>query len=188
MTLCFDQLKQEKPCSVELLFLISTLDPQGIPETLLFREADQIRPFNAAKRLLKALALVTYDTTGENIWVDRLVQSWTRNNLEREQMVTFWDAEATRLLSNRFPHGEFFYWRIYNFLLPHAEAVITRDLAKDLCLHCGNTYLLHRATLVQSMASYDEHRGFYSAAHAKYGQALSIYHGHEWIGERIKLH
>lgn len=187
MTLCFEQLKMEKPRAVDLLFRISTLDPQGIPKTLLFHEGEKVRGFNAAIRLLNTLALVTHDTVHENLWAHRLVHSWTRNKLRREQTMAFWNLEVIKLLAERFPHGECSYWRNCNFLLPHAEGVFASDMAKALCLHCRNTYFFHRAALLQSMASYDEHRGFYAAAYAKYDEALSICHGHKWIGEKNKI-
>jgi hypothetical protein len=84
MSISFAQIKKEKPRAIDLLFLIATLDSQGIPKTLLFRDGEEVRSFNAAIRVLKSFSLVTEDIQGESLIVHKLIHSWIQRKLKSE--------------------------------------------------------------------------------------------------------
>jgi hypothetical protein len=84
MSISFAQIKKKKPRAIDLLFLIATLDSQGIPKTLLFRDGEEVRSFNAAIRVLKSFSLVTEDIQGESLIVHKLIHSWIQRKLKSE--------------------------------------------------------------------------------------------------------
>lgn len=187
MSISFAQIKKEKPRAIDLLFLIATLDSQGMPKTLLFRDGEEVRSFNAAIRVLKSFSLVTEDIQGEHLIVHKLVHSWIQRKLKSEGLWMLWNAEAVHLLAERFPHGHFHFWRNCSFLIPHTEKVIRRDMTAEFCLQCSRVYRQHRVTILQGMASYDDNRGRYDPAYVKIEEALSIAKGLEssWKTRKI---
>jgi tetratricopeptide (TPR) repeat protein len=186
MSISFAQLKMEKPRAIDLLFLVSTLDSQGIPRTLLFRNGEKVRSFNAAIRVLKSFSMLTEDFEGENLYFHELVHSWVQKKLKSEDLWMFWNAEVIKLLAERFRYGDFDYRRNCSFLMPHATKVVGLDLTEGFCLQCSRAYKRHRATLLQGMASYDQNRGLYNPAYLKMDEALSIIKGLEpsWKNRR----
>jgi hypothetical protein len=89
INISFAQLSQEKPLAIDLLFLISTLDSQGIPKTLLFRDREKVRSFNAAIRVLNSFSMVMEDSEGENLYVSGPVHWWIENKLKSENLWLF---------------------------------------------------------------------------------------------------
>jgi tetratricopeptide (TPR) repeat protein len=164
--LSFDQIRKQKPRAAEILSLMSVLDRQGIPKFLLRRENERLIEFTTAMGTLQAFSLITAEREGETFEMHRLVQLSTQRWLEAERKIAQWQREALKLLSKVFPEGIFENWATCNRLVPHAQIVVGYSFDTQTCQ-------LHRATILNNLAVYDQTQGRYGTAVDKCTEALA---------------
>ena len=147
--LSFDQIRKQKPRAAEILSLMSVLDCQGIPMSLLQRDDGRSIEFTTAIGTLQAFSLITAERAGETFEMHPLVQLSTQRWLEVECKIVQYQEEALKLLSKAFPVGIFENWTTCSKYLPHVyttlkyEGTSSRDeiVAKAALLHNTAGYL-----------------------------------------------
>ncbi|RDL35854.1 uncharacterized protein BP5553_06466 [Venustampulla echinocandica] len=165
--LSFDQISRQKPRAAELLSLMSVLDRQGIPKTLLQNDNEQGIEFTTALGTLQAFSLIGIEKGGTKYEMHRLVQLSTQNWLELQGTKAKWQAKALGLLAGRFPSGEYETWNECEVLLPHAEAVVGYTSTTG-------SHLLQYAELLQKLARYDTEQGRYNISHSRLTKSLTV--------------
>jgi tetratricopeptide (TPR) repeat protein len=164
--LSFDQIRKQKPRAAEILSLMSVLDRQGIPKSILRREDDRSIEFTTAIGALVAFSLISAERTGENLEMHRLVQLSTQRWLEVEGEIVQWQQKALKLLSKVFPEGIFENWAICNRLVPHVQIAIKYSVDSRTCQ-------LRRAAILNNVSVYDREQGRYGMAFDKCSEALA---------------
>src|SRR5207249_242408 len=108
-----------------LLSLMSFLDRQGIPDSLLVDDNEDPMDFEDAMAVLLAFSLVVANASGNSYDIHRLAQLATRAWLTEydKSGEEKWASEALILLSLRFPIGQYENWATCASQLPHAEMV-----------------------------------------------------------------
>ncbi|KAF2195155.1 TPR-like protein [Zopfia rhizophila CBS 207.26] len=156
------------PLATELLSVMSFLDRQEIPRFLLrnFRPKAGSLKLNNALGILKAYSLISENTETKNFSMHRLVQLAMRKWLEQNGQEKKYAEEALTLLSGNFPDGSFKTWNECKALIVHADAVL--DLTSD----SGNRSA--RAMLLQNCASFQNGRGQYASAEAKFAEVIKL--------------
>jgi tetratricopeptide (TPR) repeat protein len=163
--LSFDQIRKQNPRAAEILSLMSVLDRQGIPKSILRRGDERLIEFTTAIGTLQAFSLITAERADENFEMHRLVQLSTQRWLEVEGTIVHWQQEALELLSVVFLEGTFENWATCNRLVPHVQVVIGYSLGTQACQ-------LHRATILSNVSLYDQTQGRYEMAFDKCSEAL----------------
>jgi tetratricopeptide (TPR) repeat protein len=165
--LSFDQISRQKPRAAELLSLMSVLDRQGIPKTLLCKDNERGIEFTTALGTLQAFSLIGIEKGGTNYEIHRLVQLSTQNWLELQDTKARWQDEALELLAERFPSGEYGTWNECEVLSPHAQVAIGY-------MSTTRSHLLQHAKLLDSLARYDKTQGRYSISCSRLTKLLDI--------------
>lgn len=166
----FQQIKSENPRAANLLFVMSLMDRQSIPSSLIMAENENLVEFEEAVGTLVAYSFVSVDDSGINYSMHRLVQTVTRAWLEDDhgdRLVI--ESQALGLLSSRFPDGEFETWETCSQYLPHAESVLFHTLESQV-----DTQRLNAAELLTNLAWYFKGQGKFDLARANTEQALEI--------------
>jgi Tetratricopeptide repeat len=126
--LSFNYIKSVNSRAADLLCLISFLDRQRIPISLLTPgdEEDSGEIYEAIG-ILEAFSLVVANKTDHNYDMHRLVQVATRAWLSSHDRNggEEWAEKALSLVATRFPSAEFENWPICASYLPHSEAVLS---------------------------------------------------------------
>lgn len=117
-------IKDEHPQAVQLLSLMSFLNPDAIPECLLTSESSDSLDFDEAADKLLAYSLITVNGGTGSFRMHRLVQGVTQTWLNKKENAATWFSCALKKVSTRFPNSEFENWAICAELLPHADAVL----------------------------------------------------------------
>jgi tetratricopeptide (TPR) repeat protein len=167
----FNQIQEQNPEAADLMSLMSILNRQGIPESLLLQyNSDELALSNALGTLL-AYYLIKPEMEGKKFDLHRLVQLATKVWLEDSGKKDKWIKEALRLIMKAFPGDRHENWAVWQLLLPHVEAVTAYDLqaADDL---------LTKAYILHNLASYLWLKGDYQLSKLKIGQAVKIKKGY----------
>ncbi|KAI9715704.1 MAG: hypothetical protein M1812_005856 [Candelaria pacifica] len=163
----FDQIQKQKPRAAQILSLMSILDRQGVPKTLLRKKDELSTEFVTALGTLQAFSLITAETGGAAFTMHPLVQMSTQSWLELQNTSTQYQEQAMKLLSEAFPSGEHENWIICESLFPHAQAILKYN-------YTSKPSLLHRATLLHNAAWYDWQQGRYKNAYKSCMEAYNL--------------
>jgi tetratricopeptide (TPR) repeat protein len=162
----FNQIRRDNPFAADLLSLMSVLNRQGIPESLLVKNNDRLL-FEAALALLLGFSLVVAESTGNHFEMHRLVQLATRKWLVIHNESDKWNQTALRLLAETFPNGDYQNWKLCGRLLPHVEAVLSNSFHKEIDL-------LQQASILHNLSWYLWAKGDYQLSRFKIEEALEI--------------
>jgi tetratricopeptide (TPR) repeat protein len=156
------------PLATELLSVMSFMDRQEIPRSLLknFRPKTGSLKLNNALGLLKAYSLVSENTETKNFSMHRLVQLSVRRWLAEQEQESKYAEEALQLIADNFPDGSFKTWNECKALIVHADAVL--NLTRET--HNKST----RIKLLQNTANFQNGRGQYAAAESKYDEVVDL--------------
>ncbi|KAJ5974633.1 hypothetical protein N7481_011843 [Penicillium waksmanii] len=150
--LSFEQIHRERPAATDLLALISMFDRQGIPESLVRADDDELQ-FEDALAPLISYSLVRIETETASFDMHRLVQLSVRKWLEIHLELVRWQEKSRAIMAQMFPSGHYETWTECRRLLPHAKEVIksVSDVRGDqmhaatISFHCG-WYLMLQGT------------------------------------------
>jgi tetratricopeptide (TPR) repeat protein len=168
--LSFTRIENSDPVAASLLRLCAFLDPDAIPEELLFAglqqldgsmsEIHQLRFIEAIGSLLR-FSLVRRNADTHTITVHRLIQSVVRDNLLPDQQ-SEWIHKTVVLLSEVFPSAaQVTSWPLCEKFLPHAL----------LCAHW-----MERADITSMQAaSLLDMVGYYLNMRARYEIAMPLF-------------
>ena len=168
--LSFDQIKKQKPLAADILSLMAILDLQGVPKSLLrhyHHDSSEI-VFATALGALQAFSLITVGRGKDaSFQTHRLVQLSTQKWLELQGKITYWQAEALRILCQEFPWPKFEVWPICEGLAPHVQVVLSYKFDTEIDL-------LNYAKLLDLTSDYNVDMGKYDDAYNKGIKALGI--------------
>ena len=166
----FNYIKTESPRAAELLSMMSFLDRQGIPFSLLIANEENEFDFEEAMGLLEAFSLVTLDTHRCECNVHGLVTVAVRAWLsEYENKRAAIAAQILETVSERFPEGFFDSWSTCRIYLPHAEEVLSSSVGiQAQSLHA-------RASLLLSMSTFLREQGKYEASELRAVESMEIF-------------
>lgn len=154
----FNYIKTENPRSAEMLSMMSFMDQQGIPFSLLIVDEEDTFAFEEAIGLLEAFSLVTLDTNRYSCNVHRLVtvavQAWLSEYENKREMTA---AQVLGLVSDRFPNGYFESWPTCRIYFPHAEEVLRSSAAviRAGSLHAKASLLLNLSIFLRTQGRYE---------------------------------
>ena len=163
----FDQINEENRPAAELLFLMSVLDRQGIPQYLLQDGDKDDLDFENRLAPLEEFSLITLEDGGRSFQMHRLIQMAIRSWLERHGEIDRWKQNAAELIADSLPDVNHQFWKTWETLLPHSE------VALDYVFPDEHSQLLH-AELLLHTASYFHQRGRYDAAKERCQRSLDI--------------
>ncbi|KAL8825534.1 MAG: hypothetical protein Q9191_004358 [Dirinaria sp. TL-2023a] len=163
----FKQIREKEPRAAEILSLMSVLDRNAIPKSLLVNDSESATEFKFIRALgtLKAFSLVIAEKDG-NFALHRLVQLSMRKYLEDEGTDTHWQEKALMAMVKHYPPGDFDNWKTCEALSSHAQIVIDYEFKSDECL-------LQRATIQHNLARFDGQQSRYALAHQRYEEVIS---------------
>ena len=154
----FNYIKTENPRAAEILSMMSFMDQQAIPFSLLTADEEDTFDFEEAMGLLEAFSLVTLDTHRYACNVHRLVtvavQAWLSEYENKHGIIA---AQALKSLSNRFPAGYFDTWPTCRIYFPHAEEVLRSSsaLIEAESLHAKAYLLLNLSIFLRTQGRYE---------------------------------
>lgn len=172
-----NQVRVENPRAIEILYLMSVLDEDGVQETLLIDQHENIRGFHAATRKLQRFSLVSTSEDGQHFWLPSLERTFVRNELKEQKLLSTWQRNATELLIARFPPGDESYWRGCRALLPHVQRALEYETPNKVSR-------LNRANLLRKVANFEQHQGLYQDAYRKSDEAFKLYKSDARFGEK----
>ena len=118
----FNQIRKENNPAAKLLSLMSVLERQDIPRSMISRGHSDFGFDNAVAPLLD-FSLISQGEDRKAFGMHRLVQIATRTWLEKHNERTLWEATAVALLAKAFPNGDYDTWETCSSLLPHTNIV-----------------------------------------------------------------
>ncbi len=129
-TITFNKLRGQDPFAAEVLSLMSILDTNAIPESLLL--TDNPVTLKTALGTLRSLSLINLRKSSvkqsdqdPSYDLHRLVRLTTRNWLKMTNTFDWWTAKALKVLATRYPEGRFENREIWIRYLSHAIAVLS---------------------------------------------------------------
>ncbi|KAH8728115.1 hypothetical protein GQ44DRAFT_647501 [Phaeosphaeriaceae sp. PMI808] len=174
----FECIQQERPSAAELLSLMSSFNPQGIPERTLRRytknkgaakfvdEFNTEIDFEADLDLLRVYSLVA-DTGDIGMYeIHPLVQFCTRLWRSSISDNHQYDLEFIELMAEEFPIGRFEDWAYCQQLFPHIEPLFESEPTTDEMLTVW-------AQVATNMANYLYNRGNYQTGKKLATRAVS---------------
>ena len=164
----FDQIKQTSIASADLLSLLSMLDRQGVPESLVFVEGADDLELQEAIGVLLDYSLVSQEDNNDaaSYSMHRLVQICVRTWLKQDECLRFWERKALGLLGEKFPSGRFDTWTECKSLLPHARKVLEYIVDSEM--------LVADAALCGRVGWYLEQQRDYPISEALAKQAIAL--------------
>lgn len=167
----FNYIKTENPRSAEILSMISFIDQQGIPFSLLIADEEDSFAFEEAMGLLEAFSLVTLDTDGYSCNVHRLVtiavQAWLGEYENKREIIA---AQVLELVSDRFPNGFFESWPTCRIYFPHAEEVLRSSAA---VIQAGSSHA--KAFLLLNLSTFLRQQGRYEASELRARESMQLF-------------
>jgi hypothetical protein len=107
----FEYILSARPSATRLLSLISLLDRQGIPESLLGgryqKDNDASPDFQDDANTLTSFSLIATDVDGHQFEMHRFVQFSTRKWLELQGELEIWRERYVRLMDDSYPVGRY---------------------------------------------------------------------------------
>jgi len=128
--LSFDQIRAHAPRAAEILSLMAFFDRQAVPESLLKNDNEDLSDFETAIGNLMAYSLITRnvdDTFDEHRLAHLISGAWLKRHEQEEN----WAAIAQKRILNRFPKEDYKDWDLCASYLPHARAVIDKEMKKE---------------------------------------------------------
>ena len=162
----FNQILRDNPSAADLLSLMSVLNRQGIPESVLRGNGDRLA-FEDDLAVLCGFSLIVEELRGGYFEMHRLVQLATRKWLNAHGHIVKWNQEALVMISKAFPAGSYENWVTCAMLLPHVEAVLS-------CSLLDRDNVLAKASIMHKLSSYFWLQGDYRLAKHKIDQAIGI--------------
>ena len=162
----FEQIRENDHCAAELLSLMSVLDRQAIPKSLLSSDKEEV-VLEKALGTLKAFSLITPEQHRQAFNMHRLVYLATRNWLSIRGELDSWTGKALKVLSNLFPDGTHENREIWMAYLPHAHTVLNSD-------HLPASENIAQATLLYDVSNALEYKGDYDAAEMMAQKSLDL--------------
>lgn len=174
----FNSINAENHRAADLLGIMSYMDYQDIPFSLLIADDEDEFDFEEAMGLLEAFSLITLDTKRYFCSVHRLVavavQGWLAEYAnDRNERA----ALALHIVYDRFPDGFFESWTTCRAYLPHAESVLRYSTAQG-----DKTVFQERASLLLSMSTYLRMQGQFEASQLAAEESVRLFeilHGRE---------
>lgn len=123
-----DQIETQCRPAADLLSLMAVLEAQGIPRYLF--EHFQTSKHQLGSRsvgTLLAYSFITADPKNETFGIHRLVQLAMRKRLSTYNTDVKWAIEALKLLSEKFPDGDYKSWRDCAMLFPHVLKILKTE-------------------------------------------------------------
>ena len=149
------------------LSLMSVLDRQGIPRSLLQTEVDGNVDTTTALGTLQAFSIISHQAGAEEYETHRLIQLATQKWLQIQGTKDEWQERALRKLADIFRNSEFESWITCDLLLPHAQKVLAND-------YMNEKYIIQRAYLSRQLGILDNTQGQYEAASTRLSVALDL--------------
>lgn len=171
--LSFNQIRKKSPRSAGLLSLMSYLNRQAIPQSLIQGDVGEIL-FHKDLAPLLSFSLIRAEIGEHNFEMHRLVQTAMRHWLQNEGDDQLWKERAIERVAGQFPlrRSQAERWSLCEVLMSHADEVllyVTNSKDMDLSL----------ADLLDSTAWYlSERRGNYGLAQERATLALQILKHH----------
>ena len=162
----FNQILRDSPSAADLLSLMSILNRQGIPESVLRGNGDRLA-FEDDLAVLCGFSLIAEELRGGYFEMHRLVQLATWKWLKAHGQMAMWNQEALMMISKAFPVGSYENWVTCAMLLPHVEAVLS-------CSLLDKDNLLAKASILHNLSWYFWLQGDYQLAKLKIDQAIGI--------------
>ena len=154
----FDRIQQQAPRAAEILSLMSMLDKQSIPLTLLQNEAESAVVFDKALGTLKNFFLIQEEKTHQTYGIHRLVQLTTQWWLEHEKTLTTWQERALDVLLRHCPSSDSVKeWKAWESISPHITIVQKYYFQRE-------TQKLQCANITSRLAGYYKELGRYEVA------------------------
>ncbi len=164
--LSFDQITLQQPRAAHILSFMAVLDRCSIPKSLLVNDEERVIDFTLALGTLQAFSLIVAEKR-EAFGLHRLVQISMRRWLELQGTLRTWQETALRVLSERFPTGDYENWQQCELLSPHAQEVIGYNFeSKDV--------LVRRAKILDNLARFDFQQSRYSLAFDRYEEVIRV--------------
>ncbi|KAH8665059.1 hypothetical protein BGZ60DRAFT_565234 [Tricladium varicosporioides] len=165
----FQQIRSEDLEASNLLCLMSLLDRDSIPFSLLSNRYKEYVAFDLAVGLLESYSFITVGIEGNNCSMHRLVQSATRAWLtDQGALCNNLLSEAIQIMSVEFPDCEFENWPTCALYLPHAESALSWHGKMGI----SSTDKIARADLLSKIARYYKAQGFYTLAKERAEESL----------------
>ena len=167
----FNYINAENPRAAEILSIMSFLDQQGVPLSLLVADEEDIFDFEEAMGLLEAFSLITFDTHRYACNVHSLVtvavQGWLSNHERKCEMIA---AKALETISDKFPDGYFESWPTCRMLFPHAEEVLRSSAVRTQA-----TSLHAKASLLLKLSTFLRTQGWYEASELRAKESMQVF-------------
>jgi tetratricopeptide (TPR) repeat protein len=173
----FNFIQAENPQAAHLLYLMSLMDRDSIPISLISGTFENAVVFDEAIGILEAFSFVSPDESASSYDMHRLVQIVTRGWLgdQGEELMREISLQALHLVSSKFPDGIFENWAECARYLPHAESILPRSLNVS-----DKSDVFPRARLLTHVAWYMKGKGNYALAQTRLEEARILYEG---VGE-----
>lgn len=146
----FNSIRAENSRAADLLSVMSYMDYQGIPFSLLIADGEDKFDFEEAIGLLEAFSLVTLHTERYFCTVHRLVTVAVQGWLSESEMGSDeYAARALHIVCEKFPDGFYESWTACRAFLPHADSVL-----RHTTFQSDKDSLQERASLLLRMSTY----------------------------------
>ena len=166
----FESIKTENPRAANLLSVMSFLDRQSIPDSLLIIDDEEAIDFEDAVEILNAFSLISRNERNDSSDMHRLVQLATRAwLLEDGASAERIAAEALDLLSMKFPKGWYENWSTCSMFLPHADAILVSFSVRT------DAHAASKAKLLLNTASYLRRQGRFEPAELRSAESKAIF-------------
>ncbi|OBT85964.1 hypothetical protein VE02_04790 [Pseudogymnoascus sp. 03VT05] len=138
-SLSFEFIQKRDPLAAEILSVMSMLDPQAIPESLIYNEKSTLK-FSKAMGTLQAFSLITSRVDGP-IWegrrdksfdLHRLVRLAMRSWLAHHDRLEMFTAKALGIMTDRYVHSDWDTRAKWAAYLPHAVVLFQSDHLKEI--------------------------------------------------------
>ena len=167
--LSFDQIRNQQPRAAEMLSLMAFFDPQSIPRCLLQFEKERESEFVIACGILQAFSLISVINEAENFSLHRLVQLFTVTWLDMREERSFFQEQALRILSKKYPTGAYDNWKMCTLLAPHVQVILSYHPTTS------KPSFLRRAQLLYNLACFEVKQGRYESALQACKEAIEIH-------------
>jgi tetratricopeptide (TPR) repeat protein len=147
----FKQIQDQRPLAAQLLSVMSFLERQDIPKSILQRLYHREFDLEESLGTLQSFSFIKAAASADAFDVHGLVQVCMRNWLNEVGKSSDIIAKAVNAVSDEFPGFEFEYWRVCARYLPHSETVLKHSILlkveiekESLLLHNVGTYLVEQ--------------------------------------------
>ena len=164
----FEHIKRTTHHAARIHSFIALQDRQGISEQLIRGDAADQVELAKALGTLKAFSLISSNEADDTFEMHRLAHLATRNWLRLRGEFDSWATYCLKLMSEKFPSGEYRTLDTCELYLPHARAALSNKQ-----LSSAND--VYRAHLSYRISRYLQNLGNYNTASTLAEQALGLY-------------